>query len=126
MSKVTVELGEDVLFPSGSAELNDHAKDMLHELAASVGRIDGDIIVEGHTDDIRVVSGKYRTNWELSAARAFSVVNEFSRAGIPPARLAAWGFGENRPIAKNDSFENRLRNRRIDVVVLKSKVPAKS
>ncbi len=122
MSKVTVELGDDVLFPSGSSVLNDRARTTLSDLASSIGRVDGDIIVEGHTDNIPVFSARYRSNWELSAARAFSVVDALSKAGIAPARLAAWGFGENRPVANNDDEENRLKNRRIDIVVLK-KVP---
>jgi chemotaxis protein MotB len=124
VSKTTVELGENVLFESGSADLDANAKATLNEIAASIARVDGDIIVEGHTDDVPITSRKYRSNWELSAARAFSVVDQMSKAGIPPSRLAAWGFGENRPVVPNDNDEDRRRNRRIDIVVLKKKTNA--
>lgn len=126
VSKVTVELGEEVLFPSGGADLNDRARQTLRDLAGSINRLEGDIIVEGHTDDVPIVSKKFQSNWELSAARAFSVVSQLSAGGIAPARMAAWGFGENRPMALNDSEESRRRNRRIAIVVLKRKAPART
>lgn len=120
--KVTVELGEGVLFASGSAQLGDRAARTLASLADSIKRMKGDVIVEGHTDDVPLARGaRYPSNWELSAARAFSVIQELKRGGVPGERLAAWGFGENRPRVANDSAENRRRNRRIDIVVLKQK-----
>lgn len=119
VSRTTVELGEGVLFPSGKAELNPSAINLMRELAASIKRTDGDVIVEGHTDDVPIVSGRYKSNWELSSARAFSVVSQLARYGIEPSKLYAWGFGENRPVVPNDSVENRQRNRRINIVILK-------
>ncbi len=121
LDKITVELGEGILFKSGSADLNANAGRTLSDIGASLVKVDGDVIVEGHTDNIPI-SSTYRSNWELSASRAFSVIQALKGSGVPAARLAAWGFGENRPVVSNDSAENRQRNRRIDIVILKKKI----
>lgn len=125
LDKVTVEMGEGVLFQSGRADLNASAARNLAALGASIQSTEGDVIVEGHTDNVPV-RGRYRSNWELSAARAFSVIQALTRAGVPSHRLAAWGFGENRPIVDNGTPEGRQRNRRIAVVILKKRVQTSS
>ena len=119
VNKMTVELGEGVLFASGKAELNPSARDLMRQLAATIKKADGDVIVEGHTDNVPIVSGRFKSNWELSSARAFAVTSELGRYGIEPSKLFAWGFGENRPVEPNITPENRQRNRRINIVILK-------
>ena len=119
LDKITVELGEGILFKSGKAELSPEAEYKLAALGSSIRATDGDVIVEGHTDNVPLKGG-YRSNWELSAARAFSVIQALTASGVPSERLMAWGFGENRPLVENDSAENRARNRRIDVVITPS------
>jgi chemotaxis protein MotB len=119
--KITVELGEGVLFKSGSPDLSPGAKRTLALISESIRSTDGDVIVEGHTDNVPI-RGRFASNWELSASRAFSVIQELAASGVPASRLTAWGFGENRPVVANDSAENRQRNRRIDIVILKKKV----
>ena len=76
--------------------------------------------VEGHTDDVPIQTGRYASNWELSTARATTVVTYLLQdAGLAPERLSAAGYGEFHPRAPNTSPENRARNRRVDVVILR-------
>ena len=119
VGKVTIQLSDKILFASGQAILNQNAKRTLEDVANSLKLVTGDIVVEGHTDNIPVRGGKYRSNWELSAARAFSVVEALSNEGVPQDRLAAWGFGEHRPVAANTSENDRAKNRRIEIILLK-------
>jgi chemotaxis protein MotB len=123
-SKTTIRLGEAILFQSGRSDLSNSAIRTLEELAKSIKLVEGDVIVQGHTDNVPMRGGRYKSNWELSAARTFSVIKELTRNGVPPERLAAWGFGEHRPLVDNLSAENRAQNRRIEVVVLKKKPKA--
>lgn len=117
--KIVVHLAERILFPSGRADLVSTAGQTLDELANSIKLAQGDVIVQGHTDNVPVVGGYWRSNWELSAARSFSVIQGLVQRGVPPERLAAWGFGEHRPLVLNDSKGNQARNRRIEIVILK-------
>lgn len=118
-ARVTLRLSDQVLFASGQAELSAKALTSLAEIATSLTLVDGDIIVEGHTDNVPIRSKKYRSNWELSAARAFSVIESLSRSGVPAKRMAAWGFGENRPLGSNGDDVGRAKNRRIEIVLIK-------
>ena len=119
VDKVVMQLRDKILFDSGRAELTPAAIGTLEDLSNSLKLIEGDVIVQGHTDNVPVVGGRFRSNWELSAARAFSVIEALTKDGVPPERLSAWGFGENRPLVANDSEQHRLQNRRIEIVVLK-------
>ncbi|HJN24745.1 MAG TPA: OmpA family protein, partial [Rhodospirillales bacterium] len=113
----------EVLFASASAELGEEGKVQLKQLAATLreitGRIPGDIDwilrIDGHTDSIPISNWKFPSNWELSAARAISVVKFLIAEGISADRLAAAGFGEFRPLyPARDEVANR-RNRRIEM-----------
>ncbi|PCD77000.1 peptidoglycan -binding protein [Pseudothioclava arenosa] len=115
----------EVLFASGSADLSDGGRaqiarvtTLLQDLAAEIPpEIDWIIRVDGHTDDQPLLgSAQFRDNWELSQARALSVVRYMTNdLGFPPQRLAAAGFGEFRPIVAGDSAEARAQNRRIEL-----------
>jgi chemotaxis protein MotB len=124
VDKVVMQLDDQILFASGRAELSSGAGSTLDELAKSVMLIEGDVIVQGHTDNVPIFTGRYKSNWELSAARSFSVISALTGRGVPVRRLAAWGFGENRPVVDNASPANRAQNRRIDVIILKKKQTA--
>lgn len=119
-SKTTIRLGEAILFQSGHADLSNNAIRTLEELANSINLVEGQVVIEGHTDNVPVNSKSYKSNWELSAARAFSVIHALGDHGVKPSRLAAWGFGDTRPVAPNDTEMHRAQNRRIEVVILKS------
>jgi chemotaxis protein MotB len=113
-----VEIRTDILFPSGVANLNDEAYPALDALAATLVKYPNPLRVEGHTDNRPINTKYYPSNWELSAARAASVVHRFARGGISPARLSVIGFGEFRPAQSNDTAAGRIANRRVIIVIL--------
>lgn len=116
---VRLRLPEPVLFDLGSAELKPQAGAVLHEIAAGLKNLPNLIVVEGHTDDLPVVRGPYKSNWELSEARAENVVDYLvAREGLPAKRLAVAGYGEYWPFTSNDSDLNRALNRRIELLVI--------
>lgn len=112
-----IELKSRILFPSGSAELAGSARPILLQLADIIRGFDYPVRVEGFTDNVPISTRQFPSNWELSAARASSVVRLISSAGIDPLQLTASGFGEFRPISNNDTEEGRADNRRVVVVV---------
>ncbi|MGE6529346.1 flagellar motor protein MotD [Pseudomonas sp. NPDC077382] len=114
---VEIELNSSLLFPSGDALPNDHAFDLLEKVAGILAPFDNPIHVEGFTDNLPINTAKYPTNWELSAARAGSVVRMLAADGVDPARMAAVGYGEFQPIADNATAEGRARNRRVILVI---------
>lgn len=110
---------EGVLFDLGRAELKPEARQILQRLGGVLAGIPHAIQVEGHTDDLPITSGRFPSNWELSTARAARVVRFLiEESGIAPQRLSAAGYGEYRPVAPNDSEAHRMRNRRVDIVVV--------
>jgi chemotaxis protein MotB len=115
---VEVEIRTDILFPSGVAALSPPAVEILKQLAATLKPFDNPIRVEGHTDDRPINTIAFPSNWELSAARAASVVHLFMREGIQPTRLAVIGLGEYRPAQSNATPEGRNANRRVLLVIL--------
>ncbi len=118
-----VEIATDILFPSGSAGFADPALPVLDKLAEVLKPFPNAIRVEGHTDDRPIHTAAYPSNWELSAARAASVVHEFTKAGIDPLRLEIVGFGEYRPAQPNGTESGRNANRRVGIVVLGESTP---
>jgi chemotaxis protein MotB len=112
---------QEVLFDSGSAELRDSGKDVLDKVSSALKDVSGELIaVEGHTDDVKIgpsILAKYPTNWELSTARATTVVRYLQDKGLAPEELSASGFGEYHPVASNQTEEGRQQNRRIEVVL---------
>jgi chemotaxis protein MotB len=120
--KMTVKMKDKILFSSGSATIGREGKEALASVAEVLRGVDGKVFrVEGHTDD--VPTGTARTNWELSTARALSVVRFLQEKGVDPARLAAAGYGEHQPIAANDTPEGRSLNRRIEIVLAPAEPP---
>lgn len=115
---VEVEIKNKVLFSSGSAEVNERALEPLNTLSAILQDIPNRIQVEGFTDNVPISTPVYPSNWELSAARAASVVHVLMKSGVRPERMAAVGYGEYRPIADNATEEGRNRNRRVVLVIL--------
>lgn len=115
---VEVEIRADILFPSGSATLSPPAVQAMEQLAATLAPFPNPMRVEGHTDNRPINTAAFPSNWELSAARAASVVHLFTRQGIDPKRLAVIGLGENRPATTNNTAEGRNANRRVLLVIL--------
>jgi chemotaxis protein MotB len=115
---VEVEIRTDILFPSGVATVSPAAQTILKQLALTLKPFPNAIRVEGHTDNRPIKSAAFTSNWELSAARAASVVHLFTDAGMDPHRLAIVGLGEYRPAYPNDTEQNRNLNRRVLLVIL--------
>jgi chemotaxis protein MotB len=117
-NSVVVDISSDVLFPSGVAHLSSNAAPALQDLAAALRPFTNAIRVEGYTDDRPINTAEFPSNWELSAARAASVVHLFMDHGVSPDRLAVMGFGQYRPATTNNNVAGRNANRRVAVVIL--------
>jgi chemotaxis protein MotB len=118
-----IEINADILFASGAGEFMPAAEPVLDKLAEVLKPFPNPIRVEGHTDDRPIRTSAFPSNWELSAARAASVVHQFTSQGIDPLRLEIVGFGEFHPRQPNDTAEGRNANRRVVVLVLEEVIP---
>lgn len=113
-----IEIKSNLLFGSGDATLSTEASDVLAELIDVIKPTNKPLYVSGYTDNVPISSNRYPTNWELSTARASSVVRLFAQNGINPQRMGAIGYGEFRPVAANDTEEDRQKNRRVVIRVM--------
>lgn len=118
---VEVEINTSILFSSGSAVLEQDAYKPLKKLGGMLASLPNYIDVEGYTDNMPINNAVYQSNWELSAARAASVVRLFIKNGVAPQHLSVIGYGQYRPIADNQTIEGRRQNRRVRVVILADK-----
>lgn len=117
--RLILDLPNDVLFDSGRDELKSAGKETLVEVAAVLKTIgERHFQVAGHTDDVKISTNKFPSNWELSTARAVRVTRLLQESGVNPAQLSAAGYGEFDPAVPNDSDENRGKNRRIEISVV--------
>jgi hypothetical protein len=107
-----------VLFPSGSDRLEIEAIPVLKKIAAVLSGYNNPLRIEGFTDDVPINTPVFPSNWELSTARATSVVHLLQEEGIAAGRMAAVGHGEFKPVMPNDTAEGRRENRRVVLVVL--------
>ena len=119
---IEVEIKTDILFPSGSAQLAPYAIDVIQRLGGALAPFPNSIRVEGHTDNKPIKTVSFYSNWELSAARAGSVVRVLQSRGVAPERLAVIGYGEQRPVQGNDTEQGRNANRRVVVVILSTEL----
>ncbi len=123
---IRVNLAQEILFPIGSAELDEQGREVLMRVSSTLVDAGHRVEVEGHTDD-RPIGGnlaqRYPSNWELAGARAASVVRLFEEAGVEGERLRAVSFGPKAPVASNDEEAGRARNRRIEVKLLPETAP---
>jgi len=116
---VEVEIKSKVLFDSGEVQISGVAEPIILALAETVSDLLNKIKVEGHTDNIPIVTDIYPSNWQLSAARAVAVVQLMIDGGVRPERLAAVGLGQFQPLATNFSVSGRARNRRVVIIISK-------
>lgn len=112
-----IELKSSMLFGSGNADLGPEADFLLGEIAAVLAPYDNAIRVEGFTDSVPINTSRFASNWDLSAARASTVVRLLAEEGVQPSRLAAMGYGEHQPIADNTTPQGRAANRRVNILV---------
>ena len=117
--RVLIRIRERGSFGSGRAELQQEFLPILKLIADVLNQRDGHFVISGHTDDIPIETRRFRSNWDLSAARAASVVHFLIREGdVDPERMEIRALSDNEPIVPNDSWENRARNRRVEISVL--------
>lgn len=122
---VRIQVAASRLFPSGSAELKASSVSALDKIGALLKESNRQIIIEGHTDDEPIRTKLYPSNWELSAARATKIVRYLiARHDIPPSRLTAVAYADQKPVAPNTSETNRAKNRRIEVMIVTPKKTA--
>jgi len=116
-NELVLRLADNLLFESGNDKLEERARAFVSLLAAELRNRRVDIRVEGHTDDRPIRTARFRSNWDLSTARATTIVVRLAAEGIAPTRLSAAGYGEFHPIASNTTEDGRKQNRRVDLVV---------
>ncbi len=115
---VKVNLAQDILFETGSADLDEDGRSVLLRVSSQLEANPYQVMVIGYTDNLKIrgkLAQRYPTNWELGGARAASVVRLFEGAGIANSRLLSVSYGENSPVAPNDTPEGRQKNRRIEI-----------
>jgi len=119
----------DLLFDSGKAKIRTEAYPLLDKISAVLkdNMAQFNVGIEGHTDNIPIKHSGWKSNWELSTARALSVLHYLDKdQGISPERLSAIGYGEYRPVASNETKDGRKQNRRVEIVILPNVTKVKS
>ena len=116
---IVIRILESGSFASGSTDLIEPFRSLMEKIAKTIGNNPGSVVVAGHTDSVPISTGKYRSNWELSASRAVSVLHELMKQGsIPPGRFQLEGYGDTKPVDTNKTSHGRARNRRVEVTLL--------
>ncbi|SFR53320.1 chemotaxis protein MotB [Pseudidiomarina maritima] len=115
--KLNIRLNDKILFDSGEAEFNQQAARVMQPLLSTLADSNLQISVEGHTDNIPISTARFPSNWELSAARAISVVRFLQNNGIAAQRLRAIGYADSQPLQPNDTAEGRSENRRVNLIL---------
>jgi len=117
-TKIIIRINEKGSFPSGSAKLNDDFYGVMVRISEAVARTPGKVVVAGHTDDVPISTNRFRSNWELSSARAVTVVHALlDDINVDPKRIAVEGHADSQPLVPNDSVENRAINRRVELII---------
>lgn len=118
-----ISITDEELFQPGGADINPKSNAMLTDIALSLVDLPNYVRIEGHTDNTPVRGGAYPSNWELSSARASRIVRLFvDRAGFPPERMSAAGYGEYRPSSSNGTEQGKAANRKVEIIVLKNRL----
>lgn len=118
---LVVSLASSAFFDSGDAEIRPEALPVLRTIGQQLAKTVRPVMVEGHTDNTPIHTYRYPSNWELSTARASAVVRYFiTNSRLNPRRLSAAGYGEYYPLVANDTPQHRAKNRRVDIVILRS------
>lgn len=117
--RMVVKLSDSILFDSGKTKLRPEGEAAVAQLVPALKSVgDREFLVAGHTDNVPIKTARFKSNWELSTARAVVMVDTMIEAGYPAAQLGAAGFGEFDPVATNDTPELRAQNRRIEIVLM--------
>jgi len=114
---LTLRIADNLLFPSGQDELMYQGMILLSQLAGFLLDYNGQISIEGHTDNVPINTARFPSNWELSTARAISVLRYLEQDGVSANRMRAVGYAETRPLQPNDSADGRAANRRVELIL---------
>ncbi|MBW1823178.1 MAG: OmpA family protein [Deltaproteobacteria bacterium] len=115
---MSIIIRDDLLFSSGRAEINPSGMSVLRTIGSRFEKFEGEVIVEGHTDNVPITTERFPSNWELSTGRAVSTVKYLTEElGVSPVVLSAAGYGDTKPRAPNDTPDNRSKNRRIEIIL---------
>jgi flagellar motor protein MotB len=126
---LVITMTNDVLFDSGKAKIKSDAHDVLRKIAAVIKEAapERNVGVEGHTDNVPIKHSGWKSNWELSSARATNVLHYLiDECGMEPQRMSAIGYGEYHPVDTNDTKAGRARNRRVEIIILPKDMTKKS
>jgi chemotaxis protein MotB len=124
---LVVSLRQAAFFPSGGDEVAASGFASIEKIAKTIGELPNPVRLEGHTDSIPIHNERFRSNWELSAARSIAMLELLSgKYGIPKDRFSVAGYAETKPTDSNDSAEGRAHNRRVDIVILNQTVIVKA
>jgi chemotaxis protein MotB len=116
---IRLSFEDQVLFDFGKADINPAGYRLLDQVAKAIKKVRDPLRVEGHTDNIPIQTARFPSNWELSVARAVNVVKYFAEVcHIDPHRLSAVGYGESRPVVANDTPAHRMKNRRVEILLI--------
>lgn len=119
-TKIIIRIQEKGSFPSGQANLNPGFFEVISKITDAIAGTPGNIVVAGHTDNIPISTQRFRSNWELSSARAVTVVHAIlSNSSINAGRIKIEGHADSHPLVPNDSRENRAKNRRVELVIVR-------
>lgn len=119
-TKIIIRINEKGSFASGSASLAPGFADVADRISAVLASSSGDIVVAGHTDNIPISTGRFRSNWELSAARAVTVLHELLRnPALDAERIQVQGYADTKPLAPNDTPQERAQNRRVELILIR-------
>lgn len=118
--KIIIHIMENASFDSGYAEIRAEFKPVVAKISGLIDSGSGDVTISGHTDNIPIGNSRFRSNWDLSTLRAVSVAHELlNRSTIDPAHVMVTGHADTRPRANNDTAENRAKNRRVDISIIR-------
>ncbi|MGD9180621.1 MAG: OmpA family protein [Desulfobacterales bacterium] len=116
---IRLSFEDQILFDFGKADINPAGTKMLDQIAKAIKKVSNSVRIEGHTDNIPIQTVRFPSNWELSVARAVNVVKYFVEVcNIDPHRLSAVGYGESRPVVANNTVANRMKNRRVEILLI--------
>jgi len=119
--RIIIRILEKATFPSGDASIQPGFLPVLTKIRGLIGDMPGELKISGHTDDVPIYNERYRSNWELSTARAVSVAHTLLKGGdVAESRIVVTGHADTRPLYPNDNEENRAINRRVDISIIRN------
>jgi len=121
-TKVIIHILENASFESGRADVRPGFIPVLHKISALIDENSGSVMVSGHTDNVPIANGRFRSNWELSTSRAVSVAHELLvTSSLDQSRFVVTGHADTRPVVDNTTAQNRARNRRVDISIVRGR-----